>query len=442
MTVPEVLWAPQWNWLRTTVRSRLEEDNGAATVWIDLNALPDREQRTLRWLLTWPATHQGKRKVDLRRLDRELTTRITDGVSLQDTLAALGGELDDVRERRRKARRDKVASDARTWTELLQLTADVPELANERTGLQRTPPSPALHVPSGSRTGTTRWCVFEAALRAAAAYYLARRDDERFSPKGLAGQAWRDTKKTWTMHRRFAFQELVGLPFHEALDVPDTELRMRGPLVWVCKDVVANARICEPWLSVPARGLRVLGTTDFAAKGILLVENSDTFEQVCRKPEIVERWLCVWGKGFVSTGLIDFLHDRPVPIAAWGDLDAHGIKIIHDVARRTGVPVHPVGMSVQLWDAGVRRKQSEENLASARTLAAELVNSGPPALRPLAAAIAETGDGCEQEPLARKVLPTLLDDLKRIEEHASATATCGRPRGLTHADEAQLPNGP
>ncbi|WP_394619091.1 Wadjet anti-phage system protein JetD domain-containing protein [Lentzea sp. JNUCC 0626] len=183
------------------------------------------------------------------------------------------------------------------------------------------------------------------------------------------------------MHRRFAFQKLLNLPFHEALDVPDTDLRMRGPLVWTCKDVIANAQICEPWPSIPARGLRVLGTTEFTAAGILLVENSDTFDQVCRTPEIADRWLCVWGKGFVSTGLIDFLQDKPVPVAAWGDLDAHGIKIIHDVARRVRVPVHPVGMTVELWDTSVKRKQSEETLAAARTLAAQLTESGPTALR-------------------------------------------------------------
>jgi len=103
-----------------------------------------------------------------------------------------------------------------------------------------------------------------------------------------------------------------------------------------------------------------------------------------------------------------------LPIAAWCDLDAYGIRMIHNMQVEIRRPILPVGMSVHLWRAGTKLNQKDHQLAKARILASRMAAEGPPALRGLAAAIAETGDCCEQETLYRQVLPTLPGALQRL----------------------------
>lgn len=49
-------------------------------------------------------------------------------------------------------------------------------------------------------------------------------------------------------------------------------------------------------------------------------------------------------------------------------------------------------MSVNLWRSGTKLDQTDEQLAKAKQLAARMAAEGPPALRELATAIAETVD--------------------------------------------------
>ncbi|MBB5156874.1 Wadjet anti-phage system protein JetD domain-containing protein [Saccharopolyspora phatthalungensis] len=413
--VPDVLHTPSWAWLRTTVRNRLETDGSAATVVIDTDKLTDGESRVFRWLLKVPATRRGEVRVRLSRLDRELAERVTNGVDLHSTLAFLGGPLDDQRARKRQQREDRIVRDQETYDEVVRLAATVPELEREYTALVSSPPSPALRVPPGSRSGTTSWAVYELALRAAVVWWAEDRDGRRVTAKELAGKAWRNTKTAWTLPRRFAFGNLIHDSFDAAVDEADTELRMRGPLTWVAEDTVADASTSTPWIGLPALGLRTLGYSRFTARGVLLVENSDAFERVCRMPEVVDSWLCIWGGGFASEGLVRFLRPLSVPIAAWQDLDVDGIRIIDDLSKRLGRTVSAIGMSVALWENGVKRVQDPESLSRARGLAEELAVHGPAQLRGLAARIAKTGKGCEHETLYSQVLPTLGRDLKALE---------------------------
>ncbi|APU15312.1 Wadjet anti-phage system protein JetD domain-containing protein [Actinoalloteichus fjordicus] len=416
-TVPEVLQAPSWKWLRTTVRQRLETDGGAANVVIDIDALTSAESEVFRWLLKVPASRRGSVRVRLRRLDDELTARVTNGIDLRSTLALLGGPLEDRRARKRQERSDKLARDVGTYDEFLRLTAAEPKLEREHVALLETPPSPTLRVPSASRSGTTSWAVYEFALRAAVVWLTEDGDGYRLTAKALAGKAWRDTKALWTMPRRFAFGNLIRQSFDTAVDEADTELRMRGPFTWTAdEDTIADAATTTPWIGLPALGLRTLGYPHFNARGVLLVENSDAFDRVCAMPEIVESWLCVWGAGFASEGLIRFLQPLTVPIAAWQDLDVDGIRIIGDLSARLGREVRPVGMSVQRWENGIKRKQDASEHARAQRLAKGLATHGPVPLRELAARIAETGEGCEHETLYRQVLPRLRQELDALEE--------------------------
>jgi len=47
-------------------------------------------------------------------------------------------------------------------------------------------------------------------------------------------------------------------------------------------------------------------------------------------------------------GVIRFLRSAELPLAAWGDLDADGIRIITDVGNRVDGPVRAVGMSTRM----------------------------------------------------------------------------------------------
>ncbi|MEV4147747.1 hypothetical protein AB0J40_29050 [Amycolatopsis sp. NPDC049691] len=62
---------------------------------------------------------------------------------------------------------------------------------------------------------------------------------------------------------------------------------------------------------------------------------------------------------------------------------------------------------------GINREQTPKQLARARMLADSLQKSFVPDLRNLAAAIAMTGDGGEQEVLCDQVLPTLGAEVDR-----------------------------
>ena len=111
-----------------------------------------------------------------------------------------------------------------------------------------------------------------------------------------------------------------------------------------------------------------------------------------------------------------FLADFNLPTAAWCDLDAYGIRMVANLEKELGHLVTPVGMSVALWRAGTKRIQDDQQLTWAKEIAATLAIKGPIALRPLAAAIAETGACCEQETLYEQVLPTLGSTLRALEQ--------------------------
>ncbi len=206
----------------------------------------------------------------------------------------------------------------------------------------------------------------------------------------------------------------MGQPFDQAVDEADIAIRLSGPLTWVSTDTIADAAATYPWIAVPVEGIRKVGKITCSAQGIFVVENSEAFEKVCLLDDITTRWLCVWNQGNPSKRLMRFLADLNLPIAAWCDLDAYGIRMIHNMEGEIGRTILPVGMSVDLWRAGTKLDQSDQQRAKARTVASRMAAEGPPALRDLAVAIAETGDCCEQETLYRHVLPSLPTALQQL----------------------------
>ncbi|KAB1160901.1 hypothetical protein F6X68_07060 [Micromonospora sp. AMSO12t] len=403
---------PELSVLWQRVRRQLErtgaEPRGAIT--IQVTDLPTASElgAVLGRRLT---RHVGRSiRVDLASLDQLLRAGPAKQ-GLSDIVVALTGEPLLQRQLRLDAR---TAANQRIKLELLELMARVPELASERALLQATPDGPIPRLPGGTLAGTTSWPVYELAMRAACVWWTADREGRRLAAKQLAGQAFGDTKG-WTDQRRLAFANLVHRPFDQAVDEADIPIRLSGPLAWVIDGTVADAAAARPWIAVPAHGVRTLGYVDCTARGILLVENTEAFEKVCLLDGVTNRWLCVWNQGNPSKRLMRFLADLKLPMAAWLDLDAYGIRMIANLERELGREITPVGMSVDLWRAGTKRIQDDRQLAVARQIAAALSLNGPLALRELAAAISETGDCCEQETLYEHVLPALPAILRELE---------------------------
>lgn len=298
--------------------------------------------------------------------------------------------------------------------ELTALMACVPKLQPERALLQAAEAGSALTVPQGTAVGTDSWTVYEAAIRAACIWWPSESTGQRFTAKELAALSFRSSK-AWTTARRQGFANLVGMAFDQAVDESDTEVRVRGPLVWRMGGVAADAATCRPWVSLPANGVRLLGDVECKAVGVFLVENEDTFQRVCETTDLPDRWLCIWGQGYASPGLTALLRSfSPLPIAAWGDLDAHGIQIISDLTTRVGREIRPVAMDAEIYAGGIKYKQDEKKKADNLTLAKRLCDTAPEALRPLAETIVDhNGDGCEQETLYA-LIPELASRLAEI----------------------------
>jgi hypothetical protein len=303
---------------------------------------------------------------------------------------------------------------------LLDRMAAVPEMAGELALLAAMPENDDLDVPPGSRVGTTRWGLYDRAVRAACAWFSHYAGKDDVDATELAAVAFNDSHVKWTSPLRAAFANLVGMPWDAAVLPVDTEVTLRGPLRWTVGEVVADAAASVPWIGLPANGLCTLGVVESRARGVLLIENRSNFERVCALPEVVDRWLCVWGEGYVRNGLIGLIRAlAPGHVAAWGDLDAHGVAIIADVAARLERPVHPVGMDPEIFETGLKRTRTDEERHEARKLAGRLATSAPEPLRPLAEMIAVDGDSCEQETIRQRVAPQLPAMLRAIENGES-----------------------
>lgn len=338
-------------------------------------------------------------------------------VQLRDLVELDHESIETRSERRRRTDANKTAEVLRERRQLIDLMGPVPQLAHERTLLVELPLGTTHQVPPGTRTDARAWTSYRAAIRAAAVWWKWQGSGKIITDKGLATDAFRGSKR-WTDPGRVAFANLVGVPFDKAVKVADTEVRLRGPVVWrLADDVLVDAQRSDPWVSLPARSAVRLGEMSGQPDGVLLIENGDNFNRVCTETTAHQRWLCVWIKGFASDGLIDFVRMfYPWPLVAWCDLDPSGIEIIQDVERRTGQKVRPLGMTAELWRRATKRDDSPEERRMWRERAAKLEASGPESLRELARCIAATGERVEQEgiELSNLVIRTLVDELGRI----------------------------
>jgi hypothetical protein len=258
------------------------------------------------------------------------------------------------------------------------------------------------------------WSVYDAAIRTAAYFLQHQRPDIPLTEREVAAHALPDSKE-WTPARRAAFELLVGGSGNDRLSAMDHDIRVRGRLRWSVGPVAADAMRGHPWIGLPSGGIHVIGQIERDVRGVLVVENADTHQHVCLRPDVTDTWLCVWGRGSTTDGVVNFLRTmNDLPIAAWCDLDARGIEIVTELAGRLGREVTPVGMGVELFVGG--KQYVPKNLADSLKVAKKMTVDGHPALRDLAKAIVTSGGlGCEQETLYDKVPPTLARELAKLE---------------------------
>jgi hypothetical protein len=298
---------------------------------------------------------------------------------------------------------------------LLASITSTSALSDEHDLLAAVPDGSPLRVPEGSRARTTKWSVYDAALRAAAGWYRATANDERLSARELAAKelGW---SKAWTDARIAAFERIIGMTLEQAVETTEPEVRLRGPLRWIADDVIVDACAARPWVAIPARSAQQFGTLDYSdARGLLIIENLDTFEAICRHSDVPSTWLCLWGHGYVNNSLVSLVKLINKPTACWSDLDAHGVAIVGDIQARSGVAITPVFMTGQLHADSAFLEQDEEQCA----LASRLAVNGHPMLRDLAAQVARTEVGREQETM-HHLIPQLGRHLAQVAARANA----------------------
>lgn len=289
---------------------------------------------------------------------------------------------------------------------LLDAGAGCPELADEIRLLEAVPTG-KLRVPEGSRASTSDWNVYSAAFRAAVIWWSAEREGRRYSARELAAVSlgW---SKAWTDAKETAFSQLIDRVFADAVDTMEPEVRLRGPLCWTERSTIVDAREARPWVAIPARNALRHGRLDHSgARGLLIIENLDTFEAICRHSPVTETWLCLWGHGYVNDSLVALVRDMDKPTVCWSDLDAHGVRIVTNLAHRASVRVWPVFMDARYLAEAPHLPQDADQVK----LAMEMTKTGLPELRELAALVADLGLGREQETMYHLIpeLSSLLD---------------------------------
>lgn len=295
---------------------------------------------------------------------------------------------------------------------LLDAIAGTPQLATERELLTLVPSGTPLRVPDQSVTQASAWSVYDAALRAAAGWWDSRERRYSLSARELAATklGW---SKAWTPARMTAFERVINMKFEDALEIMEPEVRLRGPLSWTSESTIVDAYLAHPWVAIPARSAQQYGALDYSrAQGVLVIENLDTFEAICRHSPVPDNWLCLWGHGYVNNSLVSLVKTINRVTACWADLDAHGINIVGDLQRRSERAINPVLMDVGLHSESAFLEQDEKQVG----LALELAVHGHPELRELAARVAMTRLGREQETM-HYLIPKLQDRLMRLAEN-------------------------
>ncbi|QFU86980.1 hypothetical protein YIM_08850 [Amycolatopsis sp. YIM 10] len=403
-------------------RERLR-NNGKLASPLRLHGLTDEEWNDIHDLFGREAC--GRRgEVKLAVADRVLRTGAL-SIGLRRLLIETGGSIITRSGHARYQRIAKRREVSQARHSLAEAIAGIPELTDELLLLNSLGKEDKFVVPPGTRTGSVHWKPYNSALRVAAVYYQ-RVDMGKPIPEQSLPTTALDSSKRWSAGSKAAFQNLIGKSLEEAVELRDKPIQMRGPLTWVVDGVtVALAELAMPWICLPLRALLKADIIGARPRGLLLVENHENFEQVCKNTDVPQRWLVIWAEGYTGNLVHRFIGKFPgIPLAAWCDLDPDGIGIIGRAEQATGRTITPIGMGVDLWNTVVADKSpSAEDMEQCRQAVRIVEAVTPPALRDLLECFRHTGARAEQQHCVvyDDVLPTLPTILAALEPGEQAT---------------------
>ena len=239
------------------------------------------------------------------------------------------------------------------------------------------------------------WRSFAFVLQAAERVVELAEHDIRPGERELAGLV--DHTKAWTPRRRQLLEELLGHPFAELVSPRDRQLGIKGPITHGEANVWASA--------VSTLEMEI----DDAARGVILVENLETFRHLI--PLADEGWIVLHIPGGPPPAEADLVERLNVlapglRFYACFDPDPAGIRIARLLEERTGVTLDPAGMQPQfLVDAEHQRGLTDWDHDQLRRLAG---HAG--AFEPLRETIERLGRKGEQETYQRSLLELFAAD--------------------------------
>ncbi|MGW2093200.1 Wadjet anti-phage system protein JetD domain-containing protein [Promicromonospora sukumoe] len=360
-------------------------------------------------------------RVNLRLLRPHLLAR---GFTIEDMIAAVLGTVATKFEVNTEVQAQKQAANVAARLSLLETIQGDEALLHEYKALLDMEAGPISKIPDHSLTRALAWKPYDSALRAAVVIdrWAAMWPDDPIPERTLLATAFGDSKsKRMSAAARRALHALTGRLYHDLVVKAETGIRLSGPLIWEIGTVAADAGIAAPWVALPARSVRELGYIRGEFQGVLLIENQETFEQVCVKTDVNERWLCIWSEGFSGKDLIPFVQRYGhLPVAACCDMDPPGIAIVQNLIDELGFEVRPVGMNPETWRRAKKHEESLEDREIWKSQAQSLLANGcPESLRRLAEDLARTGERVEQEEMTLyldiiRTLPKQLAQLHRM----------------------------
>lgn len=198
------------------------------------------------------------------------------------------------------------------------------------------------------------WRSYAFVLRAADRLLEFREHCIQPGARELAGLV--DHTKAWTPVRQQLVADLVGEPWTDLVASRDRQIEIRGPLLHGQAAIWAS-QIADMDLQL-----------DSAARGLVLVENAETFRHLL--PLAEEGWILLHVPGGPPPAEVDLISriallDPALPTYAAFDLDPAGVRIARVVQQRTGLSLNPALMSHELlqecprtipiseWDAAV-----------------------------------------------------------------------------------------
>lgn len=277
------------------------------------------------------------------------------------------------------------------WLNILDPAALQAELAQELTSpelLAALADGPPAHVD---------WRSFAFVLQAAERVLDLAKHHIRPGERELAGLV--DHTKAWTPRRRQLLEELLGRPFKELVSPLDRQLGIKGPIAHGDANVWAS--------TVSTLEMEI----DDEARGVILVENAETFRQLVELA--AEGWIVLHVPGGPPPAEVDLVQRLSLlapdlSFYACFDPDPAGIRIARLLEERAGVQLDPAGMRPEfLLEAEHQQELTDWDNDQLQRLAGKAGR-----FEPLRAAIAELERKGEQETYQRRLLELFSSDAR------------------------------